>query len=154
MADQSENAAQRRLWLLQRLMETMDAEKALELAARMEAFVATNAQEAFREEDHRRSTVRKAPTELPAAPFGDIRSFDQSHFAREPSPASTTRDGAGRLLNDGELQAFTGRAVQGATNRELGRLFGLTPRQANGIRMALAKRNPQVALRAGGRVDA
>jgi hypothetical protein len=149
MADESENAIQRRLWFLQLLLEKMDAEKALDLAARMEAFVATDGPATLPKEDHRHPAAQNAPTKLPAAQTGNMaRSLDESSAAERPPPAMT-RDGAGRLLSDGETQAFMTRAVRGATNRELARVFGLTPRQANGIRMALAKRNPQVALRSG-----
>jgi hypothetical protein len=180
----------------------MDAEKALDMAARMEGFVTTGGQPTIRKndhshppalnapmrssparaetiadslgqapflkDDHRHPSAESAPRRLPAGPGETIaQSLDTSspgpashpeheHIssAAEPPPATLKRQGTGRLLNEGEQQAFINRAVQGATNRDLARLFGLTPRQANSIRMALAKRMPQVALRAGTRLDA
>ena len=169
MTAESESAAQRRLWFLQQLLEKMDAEKALELAARMEMFVAAGGQATFHKDDHRHPSAQNAPRQLPAAQGGTIaQSLDTSspgpashpeheHIssaAEPPPPATLKRQVTGRLLNEGEQQAFINRAVQGATNRDLARLFGLTPRQANSIRMALAKQTPQVALRAGTRLDA
>jgi hypothetical protein len=148
VTDESESAAQRRLWFLQPLLEKMDPEKALDLAARMEAFVTKDGQATIRKHDHPHPAARTAPAELSAAQAGTIvRSLDHSNSAAERRPPATLkRDATGRLLNDAEMQAFMSRALQGATNRELARLFGLTPRQANGIRMGLAKRTPQVAL--------
>ena len=154
MADESESAAQRRLWFLERLLEKVDAEQALDIAARLEAFVA-DGPVGLRKQDHRHSAHQNAGTNLPAPQTGKIGpTIDQSRSVAEPPPTATRRGDGGRLLNDAELQAFASRAVHGATNRELGRLFGLTPRQANGIRMALAKRHPQVGLGAGSRLDA
>ena len=194
MAEASESAAQRRLWLLQRLLEKMDAEEALKLAARMEAFVTADGQMTLRKDGNTHPGTQKAPVETSPAQVGTAKATpdstigiateathllnpphldkDSMEGSPEPRPAfmlgtgvaiadgcertgsvvelkptGTVGRDAGRLLNEGELQAFTNRAVQGATNRDLARLFGLTPRQANGIRMALAKRNPQVALR-------
>jgi len=148
MVDESESAAQRRLWFLHRLLEKMGAEQALDMAVRMEAFVAMGGEATNPEDDRWHSAAQNTPTGLPTTQARNFAgSLDQSSSAADPPPPATMRKhGAGRLLNDGEIQAFMTRAVQGATNRELARLFGLTPRQANGIRMALAKRNRQVAL--------
>jgi hypothetical protein len=149
MVDESESGAQRRLWFLEQLLEKMDAEKALALAARMEKFVATYGQATIRKDDHRPAAAQNAPAELPAIQAETIAgSLDPSSSAAVPrAPSTMKQDVKRRLLTDAEIQAFMNRAVQGATNRELAHLFGLTPRQANGIRMTLAKRTPQVALR-------
>jgi hypothetical protein len=149
MTDEAESGAQRRLRFLQLFLEKMDAEEALALAARMEAFVTTGVETTPRNDDQRRTAPQDAPAQSLAAPTGTIARglHPGSSAAERPAPAKPARDASGRLLNDAELRSFTDRAVQGATNRDLARLFGLTPRQANGIRMALAKRTPQVALR-------
>jgi hypothetical protein len=144
MTGEYQSSEQRRLWLLQRLLEKMDADKALDLAARMEKFVSRESQTTARQDDGRYPAAENALAEL-----------DRGSSPLEPRPpARSAGDCSGRLLSAGELQAFIDRAVQGATNRDLARLFGLTPRQANGIRMALAKRMPQVALRSSCRLNA
>src|SRR5689334_4807244 len=129
-----ENAAQRRLWFLERLLENMDAEKALDLAARMEAFVTTGGEATIPQDDHRHPGAEAASAQLPAEQGeATVRSLGHGSPGAECRPiASLTRAGTGgRLLNDAEVHTFTNRAAQGATNRELARVFGLTPRQAN-----------------------
>jgi len=153
MDQTSERAAQRRFWLLQRLLANMEAERALELAERMEAFVADDGEVSLRKEHHRHQEAENAPTRESPAQAGTIAHGLQSSSIAEPPASMSRRESAGRLLNDDELKAFMDRAIQGATNRDLARLFGLTPRQANGIRMALAKRTPQVALRPSPSLD-
>ena len=144
MSDESERAAERRLWLLQSLLEKMDVEKALALAARMEAFI-TGVRATSGKDEQRHVASQNAPMHLLDGSI--VRRDDHSHSAAKRSPpAAFARNAAGRLLSDAELQAFRDGAVQGASNYDLASRFGLTPRQANAIRMGLAKGTPQVAL--------
>jgi hypothetical protein len=143
MTDESESAVERRLWFLQVLLEKMDVEKALALAARMEAFINAGEQATAPKDELRHVSSRNSPRHLLDGSI--VRRDDRSAPERSPSAASA-RDVPGRLLNDAELYAFRDRAVQGASNYDLASRFGLTPRQANAIRMGLAKGTPQVAL--------
>jgi hypothetical protein len=142
----SDGAANRRLWFLQILIDKMDAERALALAARLETFVATGRTLTIVDEASETPTTTEG-TVTPPAP-AVVRDTPNVAPARPVEPAILVQPLAQpRLLADAELQEFATRAANGASNRDLAIRFGLTPRQANGIRMGLAKRSPQVALR-------
>jgi hypothetical protein len=141
-----DGAANRRLWFLQVLIDKMDAERALALATRLETFVATgrtltivdDATELQSTTD--RAVTTPAPAMAPNIPNGATARPIEAVMVAPPHAQQ-------RLLSDAQLQEFAASAAAGAGNRDLGIRFGLTPRQANGIRMALAKRAPQVALK-------
>ena len=75
---------------------------------------------------------------------GEVGKSNESPESLLKTPSGNS---PGRLLTREELQAFQDQALNGATNQDLAQRFGLTPRQANGIRMGLAKRVPQIALK-------
>jgi hypothetical protein len=133
-----DSPAGRRLWLLRTLLERMEPEAALALAERMENFIVDAAAAAG---DARRC---RRPADEDAGPAtGRVRGTTTASSTAAVSPCG------GRLLGDAQLSEFIETATLGASNQDLGRRFGLTPRQANSIRMGLAKRAPQVALKRG-----
>jgi hypothetical protein len=124
----AEVAAQRRLWFLQIVLDKMEPEKALELATRMETFVLSGTP--MIDPKDQRAALQTAGASLSAKQVQ--KSGD--HAARQ-------------VLNAEQLREFTDLALQGSSNDDLAKRFELTPRQANGIRMGVAKRVPQVALK-------
>jgi len=153
--DASPEAVARRLWFLKVLTTRMQPEQALSLAARMEAFVASGG----------KATTLRHGGQMPALTASLFESIAQSRpwatgsavrfrallAAFEPRTSTPSRVGSnqgGRLLTETELQEYVDLAIKGANNQDLARHFGITPRQANGLRMGLAKRFPQLALRA------
>jgi len=143
-----DGASNRRLWFLQILIDKMDAERALALAARLETFVATGRTLTIVEEaSETPPTPQRAMTSSASGTAHDV-AFPKGASARPIQPALLSHPLAQpRLLAETELQEFAASAANGASNRDLAIRFGLTPRQANGIRMGLAKRSPQVALK-------
>jgi hypothetical protein len=138
-------AAKRRLWLLEVLLGKMEPESALALAARMEAFVAGEASTIGREANEGTSTEQASPRPSQEPPSNGREAATDQAVSSASQPCTPAE--RGRLLTDDELREFAVAAVNGATNRDLARRFRLSPRQANGIRMGLAKRTPQVALK-------
>jgi hypothetical protein len=57
-------------------------------------------------------------------------------------PAEIARADAGKLLDVARRQAFIAALERGANNDELARTFGITRRQANGLRMGILKQRP------------
>jgi hypothetical protein len=136
------SSARRRLFFLLRALNHAKPSEALALAAAMEKFVSgASAEEA--ESPGSMSAPQDAPRDPPA---GGERSDTGTRGTR--SLARTAR-----LAADGGKQSSTGvpheqilEAINaGATNRELADRFGLTMRQANGMRIGLGRRKPRTS---------
>ena len=125
----------RRLRLLQFLLEKLEPNEALSLAQQMEDFVLGGASE--REQRASSTDGDEGGTRPPA---WTVRAVESGKRGGEEGQQR------GRLLADESLRAFAEAIAAGVSNAELASRFGFTPRQANGLRMGLARRNP--ALRA------
>lgn len=169
-------SGQRRLWLLQMLVEKIDPEQALQLAERMEHFILSGAGFSLKlPAAQRDATISKLErpdvdlgsrtwAERVAAPQGRNPSRQRlvadagvgpveplhptQHEIPERPPSvqfpPTTGRGDGRLLAEEAVPKFIEAIDHGATNDELARVFGITRRQANGLRMGLVKRMPHL----------
>jgi hypothetical protein len=123
---------QRRWWLLQRAMDGVPLNTALQIAAQAEAFVL--GQRANSSE----TPASKAPT--PGSPR------DDTLCTTAPAPArpelDKTQSSAGALETllppDRKAELLKGLA-SGLSNAEIAAAFGLTPRQVQGFRMQLAR---------------
>jgi hypothetical protein len=125
---------QRRLWLLHNLLQKLEPEEALRLAERMEKFVLAGDAVSF-------SPSRQATEEEGGRVAGSMPPFAGKPHAASPA---RPRPSGSRLLEGASLQEFTEALMAGADNSELARRFSLTPRQANGLRMGIEKRYPQL----------
>ena len=134
-----DSPAGRRLWLLRTLVERMEPEAALALAERMENFIVGATAEAAMPGDN-----QKYPR---AADENSDPATDRGRGTTTAPPMVAVSPCGGRLLGEAQVSDFIETAALGASNHDLARRFGLTPRQANSIRMGLAKRAPQVALK-------
>jgi hypothetical protein len=121
------------LEFLKLALESAGLEEALAIAERMEAFV-TGAVHA---------AVSKATHEHTGAddmqPMGSTDAT-QDTAMRDADRAARSTDSRPRLLDGDNLRRFAEAAGSGMSNADLAARFGLTPRQANGLRMGLAKR--------------
>jgi hypothetical protein len=144
--------AQRRLWFLfSALQEKATPEAALRMAERMERFVVGGVDEA--------GTGEAAPATGEALPAERAEWLVRAHRpSQDGAPGATVsgagaasgaqgspagrQDAPGRLLQDGLFEEFVAALKRGADNTELARLFGVTKRQANGLRMGIEKRFP------------
>jgi hypothetical protein len=131
----------RRLRLLQFLLEKLEPEEALSLAQQMETFVLGS---------------DSAKEHRPAAKNGADTGAETPAWTVRPAAAAGERGGEdgqqrGRLLERESLRAFAEAIAAGLSNAELASRFGFTPRQANGLRMGLARRNPALRAAASGR---
>lgn len=123
--------SRRRLWLLQFLLGKLEPEDALILAQQMETFV-----------------LGTAPARVRPRCAGESGPGNRNDvWAVRPASATQGRDAdqaqqRGRLLADDSLREFVHAIAAGLSNAELAARFGFTPRQANGLRMGLSKRNP------------
>ena len=121
----------RRFWLVNILCQKVEPELALRLAERMEMFIVGGRQlEARRDE---RVAAERCATAAEPAPKQEATHAAEV-ITMQPPPGV-------RLLEGDRLREFVAAAAAGVDNAELGRRFGLTPRQANGIRLGLTKRN-------------
>jgi hypothetical protein len=142
--------AQRRLWFLYSALQEKGApEMALQMAERMERFVVGGVGEAGRAEmsspagrTHPADAIEWLVQAARPVP-GDSPAASGSPTAAETrAPAAGRQDGPGRLLQDEAFEEFVAALKRGADNGELARLFGVTKRQANGLRMGIEKRFP------------
>src|SRR5690242_7928672 len=122
----------RRLRLLQFLLEKLEPDEALSLAQQMENFVLGGASE---------------KEQRTASKDGDEGGCRRPAWAVRATVGSGKRGGeegqqGGRLLADESQRAFAAAIAAGVSNAELASRFGFTPRQANGLRMGLTRRNP------------
>lgn len=124
----------RRLWLLQILVEKVDPAQALTIAERMEAFIVGSA-------DSAREDRPLRPNDGVKQGRNAELSFMEAAPSRTAEVITMPSSGTERLLDAQQLQAFVTAAAEGVDNTELARRFGLTPRQANGIRLGLTRRN-------------
>jgi hypothetical protein len=129
--------SRRRLWLLQFLLERLEPEEALNLAQQMEGFILGSAAR-----DHRSRSKSGAGSGATERNDGWAVRPESAPHERDPDDAQQR----GRLLGDDSLREFAEAIAAGLSNAELASRFGFTPRQANGLRMGLTRRNP--ALRA------
>ena len=140
MAEASESGAQRRLWLLQRLLPKMDAEKALELAGRMEAFVTANERVTLRREHQRHQDAENPPTQgsptQAATAIGDSPE-PNSGFAVIGGKdglygATPRRSGTPSLREQGSSGSYEPRARAAVrTDAAAGKRYSHGPRETN-----------------------
>jgi hypothetical protein len=135
---QLDNHGRRRLWLLQLLLDKLEPEEALSLAQQMETFILGSA--AAKDAGPR----AKGDAGSAAGERSDGWTVRPAAAPAEREPDETQQ--RGRLLAEESLRDFAQAIAAGLSNAELARRFGFTPRQANGLRMGLTRRNP--ALRA------
>jgi hypothetical protein len=135
-------AGQRRLWLVQLLLERCGDSNpmaALELASRFEHFISRSAE----------ATLETAggvttPTPMDAA-SSTIHPDAGPATCAADNPVRLTR-GRTPLLDQNARERFVSVALTGADNRDLAREFQLTVRQAHAVRLSLARQNPQVKV--------
>jgi hypothetical protein len=133
-------AGRRRLWLLETLIQKLEPSAALDLAAKMESFVCGG----------HSIQISDPPADEPTPSFqGQVpvpsSKPDVADVVQRTSGAERSSSGRGpRLLDEKSLEEFTAALGAGADNTQLARQFGLTPRQANSLRMGIQKRLPHL----------
>jgi len=129
-------SGRRRLLFLLRALNDAKTGDALSLAAEMENFVSGASPDGA---DGAGSTARRAVT--PDAPGASESCMPATHEGQSPAPAETLAVTDPTALCGGvPRQEFLDSLSAGATNRQLAEKFGLTLRQANGLRIGLARR--------------
>jgi hypothetical protein len=126
------------------LIERVDPKVALDLAIRMDSFVCGKS-----------IAIVTAQEELTvfndAVVLGDEEltehvgraQVDRAEATAERESAQPAASGS-RLLDEQTRQRFREAIAAGTDNAELARQFGMTPRQANGLRMGLQKQYPHL----------
>jgi hypothetical protein len=136
--DGLEPAARRRFWLLELLIEKLEPSAALQLAAQMESFI----------RGENPATIVKVP-ELgppPRPANAACVSATPDVFFEEQALSVPAPSRGSRLLQGKALQDFTNAVSTGLANAELACRFGITPRQANSLRMGIEKRLPHLRM--------
>ena len=128
--------ADRRLWLLHKALECMPLDRAIALAREVEAFVTGGA------------PVYPKPRLVPLRPDRAALSNDQPgedpKAAESPGASSRPATQTRLALSDEQRERLMDRLAKGATNAELANEFGLSLRQAQGIRMGTARKNSSI----------
>jgi hypothetical protein len=139
-----DHAGRRRLWLLQQLIQQVKPDEALKLAERMEEFV-LGAERRVVAERGAITVVKGSSPDDPGPRTLPLREAAKPAPVHDGAAAPSPRRGA-RLLEGERMREFLAALGAGADNTELARRFGLTPRQANGLRMGIEKQHPHLRL--------
>jgi hypothetical protein len=128
--------ADRRLWLLHKALECMPLDRAIALAREVEAFVTGGA------------PVYPKPRLVPLRPDRAALSNDQPgedpKAVESPEASSRPATQTRLALSDEQRERLMDRLAKGATNAELANEFGLSLRQAQGIRMGTARKKSSI----------
>jgi hypothetical protein len=129
---------QRRLLFLLQALGSADPRDALELAREMESFVLGTCPD---ESDGSMSCRLDPERALRDQPAGSERGEPSAHEAQpHDRPEGLALDGPELLSRGVPRNEFLDAIRAGATNHQLAQRFGLTLRQANGLRIGLARR--------------
>jgi|HubBroStandDraft_4_1064222.scaffolds.fasta_scaffold33582_4 hypothetical protein len=122
--------ADRRRWLLQKALESLPLDQALDLARKAEAFVTDGDVQPGNAPLHRED----APRDVTA-----VAERRGAVEARAPVRGSASQPRTGLALSPEQRERLLERIAKGANNADLAAEFGLSPRQVQGIRMGSAR---------------
>lgn len=128
----SDQAADRRWWLLCKALETAPLDRAIELARAADAFVTGSADVL---------QVQVPDAAISSEPAQVVRSAEHrtESQARAPAPAEPIPKRPSLALSPEQREQLLQRLAQGAKNADLAQEFGISARQVQGIRMGSAR---------------
>jgi hypothetical protein len=127
----------RRLWLLHKALECMPLDRAIALARDVEEFLTEGAPVSSKLQ------AAQLRSESGAA-LSENRLSEKPDSVGSPAPSRRPATRTRLALSHEQRERLMDRLAKGATNAELAGEFGLSLRQAQGIRMGTARKNSKI----------